>query len=176
MAKNGLEPSIAFAYAAMALEMVGGVCLILGLFTRFFAAALAIEMLIALIAVHLRRAMRRAAGGYEYVLLIGVVCFAIAMRGGGPYSVDRRSAKNSDNPAREAALDRRLAYPHLVVVEGGAAVGRDRIRAGQRVDAAAVGVSRIRPDRFRDQHAAPHAVEQLARAGAPAPRVLPSTT
>ena len=29
-------------------------------------------------------------------------------------------------------------HPHLVVVEGRAAIGRDRIRAGQRVDAAAV--------------------------------------
>ncbi len=36
------------AYAAMFLETVGGICLILGLFTRFFAAALAIEMLFAL--------------------------------------------------------------------------------------------------------------------------------
>ena len=49
MAKNGLEPALGFAYVAMALELIGGVCLIIGLFTRFFAAALAIEMLIALI-------------------------------------------------------------------------------------------------------------------------------
>ena len=27
--------------------------------------------------------------GYEYTLLWGFVCFAIALRGGGPYSVDR---------------------------------------------------------------------------------------
>jgi putative oxidoreductase len=33
------------------------------------------------------------AGGYEYVLLIGVVLLAIAMRGGGPYSVDRLIGK-----------------------------------------------------------------------------------
>src|ERR1043165_671275 len=88
MAKNGLEPSVAFAYAAMFLEAVGGVCLIIGLFTRFFAAALAIEMLIALFAVHWARGYAAGAGGYEYVLLIGVVCAAIALRGGGPYSAD----------------------------------------------------------------------------------------
>jgi len=46
MAKNGLEPAIAFAYAAMFLETVGAICIILGLFTRFFAAALAIGMAI----------------------------------------------------------------------------------------------------------------------------------
>ena len=31
--------------------------------------------------------MRR---GYEYVLLWGLLCFAIALRGGGPYSLDRK--------------------------------------------------------------------------------------
>ena len=89
MAKNGLEPSLLFAYAAIFLESVGGICLIVGLFTRFFAAALAIEMLIALICVHLPKGYAAGGGGYEYVLLIGAVCFVIAMRGGGPYSVDR---------------------------------------------------------------------------------------
>ena len=93
MAKNGLEPSMAFAYAAMFLEAVGGVCLIIGLFTRFFAAALAIEMLIALFAVHWARGFSVGQGGYEFVLLLGVVLFAIAIRGGGPYSADNAIGK-----------------------------------------------------------------------------------
>ena len=94
MAKNGLEPALGFAYAAIILETVGGVCLIIGLFTRFFAAALAIEMAIALLFVHLPKGYAAGGGGYEYVLLIGVVLFAIAMRGGGPYSVDRMIGKD----------------------------------------------------------------------------------
>jgi len=89
MAKNGVEPALVCAYIVMFLEVVGGACLIIGLFTRFFAAALAIEMLIALIFVHLPKGYAAGGGGYEYVLLIGAVCFVIAMRGGGPYSVDR---------------------------------------------------------------------------------------
>lgn len=88
-AKNGIEPALMWAYFIMFLELIGGICLILGLFTRFFAAAFAIEMLVALLAVHLPRGYPVGRGGYEYVLLIGVVCFAIAIRGGGPYSVDR---------------------------------------------------------------------------------------
>jgi putative oxidoreductase len=88
-AKNGLEPALTWAYIIMALELVGGVCMIVGLFTRFFAAALAIEMLVALIAVHLPKGYAISGGGYEYVLLIGAVCFVFAIRGGGPYSIDR---------------------------------------------------------------------------------------
>jgi len=93
MAKNGLEPALGFAYAAIILETVGGVCIIIGLFTRFFAAALAIEMAIALLFVHFPKGYAAGGGGYEYVLLIGVVLFAIAMHGGGPYSADRLIGK-----------------------------------------------------------------------------------
>ena len=93
MAKNGLEPALTWAYLIMALEVVGGICLIIGLFTRFFGAALAIEMLVALITVHLPKGYSAGHGGYEYVLLIGAVCFLIALRGGGPYSADRAIGK-----------------------------------------------------------------------------------
>ncbi len=93
MARNGLEPGLAFAFASMFLESVGGACLILGLFTRFFAAALAIEMLIAFFAVHYAKGFGVMAGGYEFVLVLGVVLFAIALRGGGPYSIDRQIGK-----------------------------------------------------------------------------------
>jgi putative oxidoreductase len=93
MAKNGLEPALVFAYTVIVLETVGGICLIVGLLTRFFAAALAIEILIALVFVHLPKGYAAGGGGYEYVLLIGAVCFVIAIRGGGPYSVDRMIGK-----------------------------------------------------------------------------------
>ena len=89
MSKSGLMPGELFAGAAIFLETVGALCIIVGLFTRFFAAALAIEMLIALLLVHLPKGYAASGGGYEYVLLIGAVCFLIAIRGGGPYSVDR---------------------------------------------------------------------------------------
>jgi putative oxidoreductase len=89
----GLPMPGLFAYAAMGMELIGGVCLIIGLFTRFWAAALAVEIGIALIVAHLPKGYSAGAGGYEYVLLIGVVLLAIAMRGGGPYSVDAKIGK-----------------------------------------------------------------------------------
>ena len=93
MAKQGLEPSSVFAAAAIFLENVGALCILVGLFTRFFAAALAIELLIALLVVHLKNGFGIGQGGYEYVLLFGVATFFIAIRGGGPYSVDRAIGK-----------------------------------------------------------------------------------
>jgi putative oxidoreductase len=44
---------------------------------------------VALIFVHLPKGYAAGGGGYEYVLLIGGVCFVLSMRGGGPYSLDR---------------------------------------------------------------------------------------
>ncbi len=93
MAKQGLEPAMAFALAAMFLETVGALCVLIGLFTRFFAAALAIEIGIAFVVVHLPKGFSAAQGGYEYVLLIGIVLFAIAIRGVGPYSADHAIGK-----------------------------------------------------------------------------------
>jgi putative oxidoreductase len=93
MAKNGLEPASGFAYAAIFLETVGAACLVVGLFTRFFGAALAIEMGVAFLVVHMPKGFAANQGGYEYVLLIGIVLLAIAIRGGGRYSVDRLIGK-----------------------------------------------------------------------------------
>jgi hypothetical protein len=74
--------------------------LIVGLFTRFFAAALAIEMLVALLVVHLPKGYAAGGGGYEYVLLIGAACFLIAIRGGSVFDrpSHRQGTKVAENP------------------------------------------------------------------------------
>ena len=50
-------------------------------------------MLVALLVVHLPKGYAAGGGGYEYVLLIGAACFLIAIRGGGPYLIDRAIGK-----------------------------------------------------------------------------------
>lgn len=92
-AGKGFPAPMAFALAAMFLETVGAACVAVGLFTRFFAAALAIELGIAFLVVHFPNGFAVGKGGYEYVLLLGILMFAIALRGGGPYSVDRAIGK-----------------------------------------------------------------------------------
>jgi putative oxidoreductase len=70
-------------------EFVGGICIALGLFTRFFAAAAAIELAIICFTVF----WPHGYGHYEYILWWGLAMFAIALHGGGPYSIDRRLAR-----------------------------------------------------------------------------------
>jgi|BarGraIncu00222A_1022003.scaffolds.fasta_scaffold11101_1 putative oxidoreductase len=89
LGRVGLTPPAPFAYVVYINETVGAVCIILGLLTRFFAASIAIELAVALWIVHAAKGFGASAGGYEYVLMWGIVMFAIALRGGGPYSLDR---------------------------------------------------------------------------------------
>ena len=89
LGKVGLAPPAPLAYVVYINETLGAVCIILGLFTRFFAASIAIELAVALWIVHYAKGFGASTGGYEYVLMWGVIMFAIALRGGGPYSIDR---------------------------------------------------------------------------------------
>jgi putative oxidoreductase len=90
MAEHGFEPAGAFAIAAMFLETVGAICIVFGLLTRVFAAAVAIEMAIITFAIMLPRG---GFGHMEYTLMWGIIMFAIALRGGGPYSLDHAIGK-----------------------------------------------------------------------------------
>jgi len=89
-ARRGIEPAIVAAYAVFFLETVGAVLIILGLFTRFFAAALAIEFAVITFVAHWSAGFAAGRGGWEYPLFWGLIFFAIALRGGGPYSLDRK--------------------------------------------------------------------------------------
>jgi putative oxidoreductase len=71
------------------VEGLGGLCILLGLFTRFFAAANAIEMGFLTFVLYWGSGFSWLNRGYEYTLLWGFMCLAIALRGGGPYSLDR---------------------------------------------------------------------------------------
>ena len=89
----GLPMPTLLAYSAMFLETVGAICIIIGLFTRFFAAAIDDRAPRSRCSAHWVKGFGVSQGGYEYVLFLGIVMFAIALRGGGPYSVDRLIGK-----------------------------------------------------------------------------------
>ena len=87
LVKRGIGPAEPLAVVLITLETLGGLCVALGLFTRFFAAAIAIEM--SVIAWLYIPKFGWTGPGYEYPLMWGLVMLAIALRGGGPYSLDR---------------------------------------------------------------------------------------
>ncbi len=86
--KRGIAPAEPLAVILNAIETLGGLCIALGLFTRFFAAAVTIEM--AVIVYHHLPVFGWTARGYEYPLMWGLMMLAIVLRGGGPYSLDRQ--------------------------------------------------------------------------------------
>ena len=90
-AKNGIPfPEIATVYLILA-HGLGGLCLIIGLFTRWAALANAVAMLGALLFVHLKNGFwaHSNPSGYEYVLVLLVVSLAVAMIGGGALAIRR---------------------------------------------------------------------------------------
>ena len=87
LAKRGIAPAEPLAVVLIAIETLGGLCIALGLFTRFWAAAATIEMCV--IVYHHLPKFGWTERGYEYPLMWGLVMLAIALRGGGPYSLDR---------------------------------------------------------------------------------------
>ena len=71
-----------------ATETVGGALLIVGLATPPVAAALTIDMLVALFTTHIDHGFFVADGGFEHVLLLAGASVTLALAGPGRYSVD----------------------------------------------------------------------------------------
>lgn len=95
LATRGIEPAMAGAYAVFFIETIGALCIMGGLATRFFAGAAAIELLVVTFVAHYGNGFGWSSprGGWEYPFLWGMMFFAISLRGGGPYSIDRKIGK-----------------------------------------------------------------------------------
>lgn len=90
MARLGIAPPGPFAYLIMFLETFGALAIIFGLFTRFFAVCLAVEMAVIALLSQSPHGFSAPKGGYEMTLMWCLIFVAIALRGGGPYSLDRK--------------------------------------------------------------------------------------
>jgi putative oxidoreductase len=82
----GIPLPAVFAVILIVVELVGGILLISGLATRIPAALLAIDMVVAILTVHIKHGFFAQTGGYEFplTLLAATVCLAIS--GGGTLS------------------------------------------------------------------------------------------
>jgi putative oxidoreductase len=69
------------------VEFAGGLALIVGLLTRLAALGLAINMLGAILLVHISAGFF-APAGYEFPLTLFASCLALVIGGPGPFSID----------------------------------------------------------------------------------------
>jgi putative oxidoreductase len=67
--------------------------LAIGLLTRLAAAALVIEFAVIVFAVKFAGGFFAFRNGYEFELLLGLLCLGIFFKGGGTFSVDRAIGK-----------------------------------------------------------------------------------
>jgi len=74
-------------YLSAFTEFLGGAALLLGVVTRFFGIALFINMLVAVLAVHLKNGLF-APTGFEYPATLAIVALAVIIAGPGRYSLD----------------------------------------------------------------------------------------
>jgi putative oxidoreductase len=84
----GLRPSRLLATISMAAELLGGLCLALGLFTPLAAAALVGQSAVIVLKVHSPNGFFNTKGGLEFPLALGTGTFFIGFVGPGGASVD----------------------------------------------------------------------------------------
>lgn len=82
----GFPAPTLFAWAAALAEFLGGICVLVGLFTRWAALAIAVVMAVAVTQVHLHEGL---IGGYEFPLTLLIVAVTLALSGAGPCSLDK---------------------------------------------------------------------------------------
>lgn len=89
MASLGLQPGFLMALLAGSAEFFGGILIILGLCTRLAAASAALTLLVALFGAHWGKGFFLTTHGIEYALALVSATTALAIMGGGNYSLDR---------------------------------------------------------------------------------------
>lgn len=94
----GLKPGIVHAWASGLTEVTAGIGLAVGLLTSLDCAAIVSIMIVAGITAHRKNGffIFKPGQGYEYVLVLAAIAFAIATFGPGKASLDR-AFKIDDN-------------------------------------------------------------------------------
>jgi len=76
------------AYLVVAAEFGGGILIVIGFLTRLAALAIFVDMLVAVLKVHLPHGLFSNQGGFEFPMICGAVAFALIFTGAGPIAID----------------------------------------------------------------------------------------
>lgn len=93
MGKIGVPAPMLAAVVVSLVEFLGGLALVLGLYAQWAAALLGVDMLVAILAVHLRGGFFLP-NGFEFALTLLAANTALVLLGSGEASVDRLLAKS----------------------------------------------------------------------------------
>ena len=84
----GLNPPAFWAWVVIIAEFFGGLGLVGGLLLRLSALGIAIDMLVAILKVHLKNGFFAMNGGFEYPMALMAAALALLILGAGDYSLD----------------------------------------------------------------------------------------
>jgi len=91
----GIPAPTFFAYIVSYVEFLGGIALILGLFTYWVSILLAIIMVVALFTVHLPNGFYVNKGGYEFVLVLLASAATLNILGPGRFALENKLIKQN---------------------------------------------------------------------------------
>ena len=86
----GFKPALLWSYIGAYTELIGGLMLVLGVFTRIAATLILIFIIVAALKVHLAKGFFIQSGGFEYTFVIACVCIALIILGAGKISVTQK--------------------------------------------------------------------------------------
>ncbi len=75
------------AYCSAAAELGGGILVVVGVFTRFAAFAILIDMLVAIAKVHWKHGFM-GENNYQFPLACAAIAFALIFFGAGPIAIE----------------------------------------------------------------------------------------
>ena len=75
-------------YLTVAAEFGGGILLVVGFLTRLAALAIFIDMLVAIVKVHLHNGLFAKDGGFEFPMVCAAIAFSLIWSGAGPIAMD----------------------------------------------------------------------------------------
>lgn len=88
----GFRPPYLWALALSLTEFVGGILVLVGLFTRYAALALAIDMVVAILRIHWGSFFLPR--GMEFALMLLAAAVSLVLTGGRALSIDRAARRD----------------------------------------------------------------------------------